>query len=87
MKKAGLQLSIQTSSLVIGYMVWVLISSLMTYIQQDITLTTGQASIATAIPVILGSLLRIPIGFYTDQLGACWIFFISFNILLFPAFY
>src|SRR5690606_15462056 len=52
-----------------------------------ISLTTGQASIVTAIPVILGSLLRIPIGFYTDQLGARWIFFISFIILLFPVFY
>lgn len=87
MNKAGMQLTLQTSSLVIGFMVWVLISSLMTYIQQDISLTTGQASIVTAIPVILGSLLRIPIGFYTDQLGARWIFFISFIILLFPVFY
>lgn len=87
MNKPGLQLTLQTSSLVIGFMVWVLISSLMSYIQADISLTPGQASIVTAIPVILGSLARIPIGFYTDQLGARWIFLISFIILLFPVFY
>ncbi|GGA81610.1 nitrate/nitrite transporter [Ornithinibacillus halotolerans] len=87
MKKPGLQLSLQTSSLVIGFMVWVLISSLMTYIQDDIALTSGQASIVTAIPVILGSLMRIPIGFYTDRVGARWMFLISFIILLFPVFY
>jgi MFS transporter, NNP family, nitrate/nitrite transporter len=87
MNKPGFQLTLQTSSLVIGFMVWVLLSSLMSYIQEDITLTSGQASIITAIPVILGSLMRIPIGFYTDQLGARWIFLISFIILLFPVFY
>lgn len=66
MRNPGVQLSLQTSSLIVGFMAWVLIASLMSYIQQDIPLTPGQTSIVTAIPVILGSLLRIPIGFYTD---------------------
>lgn len=87
MKKPSLQLSLQTSSLVVGFMIWVLISSLMSYIQEDISLTAGQASLVTAIPVILGSLLRIPIGFYTDRIGARIIFLISFLVLLFPVFY
>lgn len=87
MKKSGVQLSLQTSSLVVGFMAWVLISSLMPYITADISLTSGQASIITAIPVILGSLLRIPIGFYADRFGARIIFLISFIILLFPIFY
>ncbi|MCM3397739.1 MFS transporter [Oceanobacillus profundus] len=87
LKKTGLQLSLQTSSLVVGFMVWVLISSLMPYITADIPLTSGQASIITAIPVILGSLMRIPIGFYADRFGARIIFLISFLILLFPVFY
>ncbi|WP_188205545.1 nitrate/nitrite transporter [Alkalibacillus aidingensis] len=87
MKKPGLQLTVQTSSLVIGFMVWVLISSLMPYIREDIELTSGQASLVTAIPVILGSLMRIPLGFYTDRFGARTMFLISFIILLFPVFY
>jgi MFS transporter, NNP family, nitrate/nitrite transporter len=87
MNKSGLQLTLQTSSLIVGFMIWVLISSLMTYIQADITLTTSQASLVKAIPVILGSLLRIPIGFYADQFGARLVFLISFIILLFPVFY
>jgi len=87
MKKSNVQLSLQTSSLVVGFMAWVLVSSLMPYIEEDIALTGGQASIVTAIPVILGSLLRIPIGFYTDRLGARYMFFISMLILLFPVFY
>ncbi|MFD2210279.1 MFS transporter [Virgibacillus halophilus] len=87
MKKPGVQLTLQTSSLVVGFMIWVLISSLMPFISKDITLTSGQASIITAIPVILGSLLRIPIGFYTDRIGSRNLFLISFIILLFPVFY
>lgn len=87
MRKANVQLSLQTSSLIVGFMIWVLVSSLMSYIQQDIALTSGQASLVTAIPVILGSLLRIPIGFYADRLGARLIFLFSFIILLFPVFY
>lgn len=87
MRKNTLQLSLQTSNLVVGFMVWVLISSLMPSIQEDIALTTFQVSIITAIPVILGSLLRIPIGFYTDRFGAKNIFLVSFIALLFPVFY
>src|SRR5699024_10156086 len=87
MKKPNVQLSLQTSSLVVGFMAWVLVSSLMPYIEEDIALTGGQASIVTAIPVILGCLLRIPIWFYTDRLGARYMFFISMIILLLPVFY
>ena len=87
MKKPGLQLTLQTSNLVIGFMAWVLISSLMPFIREDITLTAGQASLVTAIPVILGSLLRIPIGFYTDKLGARKICLISLSLLILNVFY
>src|SRR5690625_5331004 len=68
-QKKTLQLSLQTSNLVVSFMIWVLISSLMPSIQEDIALTSFQVSIVTAIPVILGSVLRIPIGFYTDRFG------------------
>jgi len=87
MRKPGIQLTFQTSTLIVGFMVWVIISSLMPYIQADIALTAGQASMITAIPVILGSVLRVPIGFYTDRFGARKIFVISLLILLFPVFY
>src|SRR5690625_2333638 len=86
-QKKTLQLSLQTSNLVVSFMIWVLISSLMPSIQEDIVLTSIQVSIVTAIPVILGSVLRIPIGFYTDRFGARSLFIISFLALLFPVFY
>ena len=87
MNKQNLQLPLQTMSLVAGFMVWVLISSLMPIINEDIQLTAGQMSLVTAIPVILGSILRIPIGFYTNRYGSRTIFIISFFILLVPVFH
>lgn len=85
--KKNIQLPLQTSSLIVGFMIWVLISSLMPYIRTDISLTDSQASFATAVPVILGSLLRIPMGYYANKFGAKLIFTISFILLLFPVFY
>lgn len=84
MKQGPKQLFIQTGSLVAGFMVWVLISSLMPYIKVDIKLTSSQIAWATAVPVILGSLLRIPIGYWTNRYGARLLFTISFIILLIP---
>lgn len=87
MKSPNFQLSLQTSNLIIGFMVWVILSSLMPYIKVDIPLTAGQISMVTAVPVILGSVLRIPIGYWTNRFGARKLFFISFILLLFPVFY
>ncbi|MDA2382819.1 nitrate transporter NarK [Bacillus cereus] len=87
MKSPNFQLSLQTSNLIIGFMVWVILSSLMPYIKVDIPLTEGQISMVTAVPVILGSVLRIPIGYWTNRFGARKLFFISFILLLFPVFY
>nr|MDH3154250.1 NarK/NasA family nitrate transporter [Bacillus licheniformis] len=82
-----IQLPPQSFSLVAGFMVWVLISSLMPHIKQDIALTDSEVSLVTAIPVILGSLLRIPLGYYTNRFGARITFMISFLSLLFPVFW
>lgn len=87
MNSTKLQLPLQTSSLVVGFMVWVIISSLMPNIRADIPLTDGQVSLVTAVPVILGSLLRIFLGFWTNKFGARKLFFISFVVLILPVFY
>ncbi|MDR6998312.1 MFS transporter [Neobacillus niacini] len=78
------QLFIQTGSLVAGFMVWVLISSLMPFIKADINLSSTQIAWATAVPVILGSLLRVPIGFWTNRFGARVLFTICFLVLVIP---
>src|SRR5690625_3645471 len=82
-----IQLPLQTSNLVVGFMVWVLISSLLPYIREDIAIAPENIAIVTAIPVVLGSILRIPLGYYANVIGARNIFLISFIALLFPVYY
>ncbi|WNF24098.1 MFS transporter [Mesobacillus jeotgali] len=87
MKPQNIQLPLQTLSLVAGFMVWVILSALMPFIKEDIQLNANQVAMATAIPVVLGSVLRIPIGFWTNKYGARKLFFTSFAFLLFPVFF
>ncbi len=84
--KAGLQLGIQTLSLVAGFMAWSIIAPLIPFISQDVQISSGQLSIILAIPVILGSVLRVPFGYLTNIVGAKWVFFTSFLVLLVPIF-
>ena len=86
MKKA-IQLPVQTITLVIGFMVWVILFGLIPYIKEDIVLTANQLTFVTAIPVVLGSILRVPIGYWTNRYGARNVGLISFILLLFPIFY
>lgn len=87
MARANFQLLLQTLTLVLGFMVWVILSSLISFIQTDIKITPNELAIITAVPVILGSILRIPIGYWTNRYGARWIFFFSLVFLLIPVFY
>ncbi len=81
------QVPLQTLNCMVGFMVWVLISSLLPFIVEDITIPAEKLALVTAVPIILGSVLRIPFGYYANLIGARLIFLISFIVLLFPVFY
>ncbi len=82
--KVGFQLTLQTLSLVVGFMAWSIIAPLMPFIKQDVNVTEGQISIILAIPVILGSVLRVPFGYLTNIVGAKWVFFTEFYRIVIP---
>ena len=81
------QLPLQTLNLVVGFAVWVIISSLLPFMSEDIDIPVNQIAIITALPVVLGSILRIPIGYYANIFGARIVFLISFIALLVPVYY
>lgn len=81
------QVPLQTLNCMVGFMVWVLISSLLPFIVEDISIAPERLAIVTAVPIILGSVLRIPFGYYANIIGARLVFLISFILLLFPVFY
>lgn len=82
-----LQLPLQTISLVLGFMVWVILSSLIPFIKEDIQLTPLQLAWVTATPILFGSILRIPIGYWTNRYGARKLFAISFFLLIGPIYW
>jgi NNP family nitrate/nitrite transporter-like MFS transporter len=51
-------------------MVWVLVGVLGVFIAQELNLTASQQGLMVAIPILTGSLLRIPIGMLVDRCGA-----------------
>ncbi|WP_080799855.1 MFS transporter [Arabiibacter massiliensis] len=81
------QLPLQTADLIAGFMVWVILSSLLPYIKQDILIPPDQVALVTAIPVVLGSVLRVPIGYWANLYGARKVFLASFIVLLAPVWF
>lgn len=53
----------------ISFMVWVLMGVLGVYISKDFGLTPAQKGLLAAIPILGGSLVRIPLGLMVDHLG------------------
>lgn len=78
------QLPLQTISLTAGFMMWVILSSLIPFIKEDIELTPSQLAWVAAVPILVGSILRIPFGYWTNRYGARKLFMISFVLLLAP---
>ncbi len=81
------QLPLQTADLVAGFMVWVILSTLLPYIKQDVTIPPDMTALVTAVPVVLGSVLRIPFGYWANLVGARAVFVASFVLLLFPVWF
>ncbi|WP_019240754.1 MULTISPECIES: nitrate/nitrite transporter [Bacillus] len=53
----------------VSFMIWVIVGSLSTFIVQDFGLTDAQKGLMVGIPILGGSLLRIPMGFLADRFG------------------
>jgi NNP family nitrate/nitrite transporter-like MFS transporter len=53
----------------VSFMVWVLIGALGVYIARDFGLTASQKGLLVAIPILGGSLFRVPMGILTDRIG------------------
>ncbi len=86
-KVARRQLPLHTATFIVGFMVWVIVSSLMPFIKESVPLTQTEIAWVIAVPVILGSLLRIPFGYLAGRFGARKVYLVSFCTLLFPLFF
>jgi len=82
----NLQLVMATGAFAICFAVFGSVSAMMPILKKNLALDPVQVSIALAIPVLLGSLGRIPLGMLTDRFGGRLIFSIVMACSIVPAF-
>jgi NNP family nitrate/nitrite transporter-like MFS transporter len=81
-----LQLWLATGAFAICFAVFGSVSAMMPLLKQSLGLDTWQVSVALAVPVLLGSLGRIPLGMLTDRYGGRLVFSVVMLCAVVPAF-
>ena len=83
-RQAYANLALATLAFAVAFACWSLISPLASQIQQDLGLDNTATSMLIAVPVLLGSLMRIPLGILTDRFGGRVVFTALLVFTLFP---
>ena len=68
------ELSLATVSFTVCFYAWALLGPLGPDLQDQLGLSDGQLALTISIPVVLGSLMRIPLGVLTDRYGGRMMF-------------
>lgn len=71
---AGTELALATIAFTVCFYAWSLLGPLAPDIQEELGLSDIQTSVMTAVPVLLGSIMRIPLGWLTDRYGGRRVF-------------
>ena len=83
---ANKQLTLGTVSLTVSFAAWGLISAFAPHFRAVLHLTATQTALLVAVPVLLGSLARIPMGILTDLYGGRPVFAALMLVTAAPAF-
>ena len=81
-----LQLALGTGGFALCFAVFGSMSAMMPVISKHMALTPVQKSIAIAIPVLLGSVGRLPLGIFADRFGGRIVFSLVMLFSIIPAF-
>jgi MFS transporter, NNP family, nitrate/nitrite transporter len=73
-EKAGTELALATLAFTVCFFAWSLLGPLSPDLQDALGLSDFQTSAMVAVPVLLGSLMRIPLGWLTDRHGGRRVF-------------
>ncbi|NNU98916.1 NarK/NasA family nitrate transporter [Geobacillus sp. DSP4a] len=84
MNKQKALLPITTFAMMFSFAVWAVFSPLASTFQEMYGLTSTQKSILVAIPVLLGSIMRLPLGIWTDRIGGRRLFSLLLLFLIVP---
>lgn len=81
---SALALGLSTMAMMASFVIWSVFSPIAGQIQELFHLNTIQKSVLIATPVLLGSILRIPMGIYTDRFGGKRVFASTMLFLVIP---
>jgi NNP family nitrate/nitrite transporter-like MFS transporter len=84
--QANLQLALGTASFAVCFAAWGLISAFAPRFREAFHLTATQTAFLVAVPVLLGSLLRIVTGMLADRFGGRAIFALLLIVVAVPAY-
>lgn len=73
-----------TTSFTVCFMVWMMFAVIGIPIKQSLGLNETQFGILVAMPVLTGSLIRLPLGMWTDRFGGRIVFLILMLSTVFP---
>jgi MFS transporter, NNP family, nitrate/nitrite transporter len=82
---ATVQLALGTAAFGLCFAVFGSLSAMMPILSKQMHLTSAQKGVAVALPVLLGSLGRIPLGMLTDRFGGRIIFSAVMLLTILPA--
>lgn len=82
-----MMLTLATIGFAVTFWAWALLSPLSATLREQLSLTSFQQSLLVAVPVIVGSLGRIPVGALTDRLGARRMFPVVALLTVLPVLY
>ena len=77
-------LTASTIAFTVCFMVWMMFAVIGIPIRQSLGLNETQFGILIAMPVLTGSLIRLPLGMWTDRFGGRMVFFILMLSTVFP---
>lgn len=80
------QLTLGTISLAFSFAAWGLVSAFAPRFREVLHLTATQTALLVAVPVLLGSLARVPMGILTDMFGGRVVFSVLMVFTAAPAF-
>jgi NNP family nitrate/nitrite transporter-like MFS transporter len=80
-------LALATAGFMVGFWAWALLGPLGPTLREDLGLSSFQQSLVVAVPVLVGSLGRIPVGALTDRAGARRMFPLVTALTVLPVLY
>lgn len=84
---AGLMLALATAGFAVNFWAWALLSPLATRFQAALDLTPFQQALLVAVPVVVGSVGRIPVGALADRYGGRVMFPLISLVTIVPVLY